>query len=144
MMTLAKLNRVRNNHHTPDYYGGVLNTFFNDFAYPTTAKRSIATNVVESDEAYKLELAIPGFNKENVEVKLEADTLTIIGKAKEEEKELNYTRREFKYGEFEKAFTLPDTVDVSKINASFKDGILSFDLPKKEPAKPVSININVE
>ncbi|WP_417882560.1 Hsp20/alpha crystallin family protein, partial [Xanthomarina gelatinilytica] len=65
------------------------------------------------------------------------DTLSISTEMKEEkeEKEANYTRREFGYSSFKRTFTLPESVDDNKIDASYQDGILNILLPKKEEAK---------
>ncbi len=144
MMTLSKTNNGRKMYYTPDYFGGVFDTFFNDNLGRQTVSRRVPTNISENDEAYHIELAIPGFSKSHVNIQVEEDLLKITGKKEEEKSEVKYTRKDFSSNEFEKSYRLPETVEVEKIKAEFKDGILSIELPKKEPAKPVSIKIDVK
>lgn len=146
MMTLSKINNARNGYYAPDYMGGVLDSFFNDAVASSKKRKHVLTNVLESDEDYKVELALPGYTKEDVSINVESDQLTIKGKKEDEklDEKVKFTKREFRFGEFEKTFTLPDNIAVDKINATFKDGILTLVLPKKEPAKPIAINIDVK
>lgn len=94
-------------------------------------------NVIESKDAYRLEVAIPGFKKDQFNLNLEKNTLTISAEAsKEAEKnQENYTRREFSYGSFSRSFSLPQTADSEKIDAKYENGILLIHIPKKEEAK---------
>ena len=82
-------------------------------------------------------MAVPGFKKSDFHIDLDNQILSISSETKEEneEKEDNYTRREYGYSSFKRTFTLPDSVDDGKINATYTDGILSIKLPKKEEAK---------
>ncbi|MDX1783004.1 MAG: Hsp20/alpha crystallin family protein, partial [Aequorivita vladivostokensis] len=75
--------------------------------------------------------------KSDFQIDLENQLLSISTEVEEksEEKEENYTRREFGYSSFKRSFTLPETVDEEKIKANYKEGILSIHLPKKEEAK---------
>lgn len=95
-------------------------------------------NVIETDESYTLEMAIPGFTKSDFVIDLENEHLSISMDLKENDskKDLNYTRKEFGYGSFKRSFVLPDTVEGDKIEASYKEGILGLTIPKKEEAKP--------
>lgn len=100
-----------------------------------------AVNIREGDENYEVEVAAPGLTKDDFNIELNNNVLTISSKKEmkneEKDEEGNYTRREFSYTSFERSFTLPqDVVDLEKINASYKDGILHLSLPKKEEAKP--------
>ncbi|WP_339612133.1 Hsp20/alpha crystallin family protein [uncultured Xanthomarina sp.] len=90
-------------------------------------------NIKETTDAFVVEMAIPGLKKSDLQIDLDNDTLSISTEMKEEkeEKEANYTRREFGYS----SFTLPESVDDNKIDASYQDGILNILLPKKEEAK---------
>lgn len=94
-------------------------------------------NIKENAEAFTVELAVPGFKKSDFKLDLDNDVLSISTETKDEKehKEENYTRREFGYSSFKRTFTLPDSVDDEAINASYKDGVLSILLPKKEEAK---------
>ncbi|EMQ95012.1 Hsp20/alpha crystallin family protein [Xanthomarina gelatinilytica] len=94
-------------------------------------------NIKETTDAFVVEMAIPGLKKSDLQIDLDNDTLSISTEMKEEkeEKEANYTRREFGYSSFKRTFTLPESVDDNKIDASYQDGILNILLPKKEEAK---------
>lgn len=94
-------------------------------------------NIRETPDAYFVEMAIPGLKKSDFEVSLDNHVLYISAIKEEEEKQdrENYTRREFGYSSFKRSFTLPETVDDGKIKANYKEGILSFHLPKKEEAR---------
>jgi len=96
-----------------------------------------ALNVKETDEAFEVELAAPGFAKKDFEVTIDDDFLNISAQKSDstEEKDENYTRKEFSYNSFEKRLQLPDSVKDEGIKARYKDGILSFNLMKKEEVK---------
>tara|TARA_B100000378_G_C17778123_1_gene319257 strand:+ start:49 stop:483 length:435 start_codon:yes stop_codon:yes gene_type:complete len=96
-----------------------------------------ALNIKETDDAYQVELAAPGFSKKDFEVNIDQGCLNISAKNSntKEEQEDNYTRKEFSYSSFQKSLPLPEDVKVEKIKATFKDGILRFNLEKKEEAK---------
>jgi len=88
---------------------------------------------------------VPGLEEKDVEVKVEDDTLYVKGQRKleNEEKKENYHRVERCYGSFMRAFTLPTNVDASKTEASLKKGVLTVTLPKREEAKPKTIQVKV-
>jgi HSP20 family protein len=94
-------------------------------------------NIKDTADAFMIEMAIPGFKKSDFNIDLDNEVLSISTETKEEneQKEDNYTRREFGYASFKRTFNLPETVDDEKINANYKEGILSILLPKKEEAK---------
>lgn len=96
-----------------------------------------AVNIVEGKENFRIELAVPGLTKEDFRIKVEQDVLTISCEKKksEEHNGENYTRQEFSYNSFSRSFTLPESIQVEKIGAEYKDGILMVNLPKKEEAK---------
>jgi HSP20 family protein len=96
-----------------------------------------ALNIKETDDHFEIELAAPGFQKKDFEVTIDDGCLNIAAEKSEskEDKEDNYTRREFSYNSFERSLQLPDTVKQEAIKAAYKDGILSFNLSKKEEAK---------
>ena len=95
-------------------------------------------NIKDNEEGFELELLVPGMKKEDFTVEVDKDVLTISSETKTEsqEKKDNYTRREFVQSSFKRAFTLPDSVDGSKIDAKYEDGILKLVLPKKQEALP--------
>ena len=94
-------------------------------------------NIKDTADAFLIEMAVPGFKKSDFNIDLDNEVLSISTETKEEneQKEDNYTRREFGYASFKRTFNLPETVDDEKINANYKEGILSILLPKKEEAK---------
>ncbi|MDA0177401.1 MULTISPECIES: Hsp20/alpha crystallin family protein [Mesoflavibacter] len=94
-------------------------------------------NIKETGDAYVVEMAVPGLKKSDFQIDLDNHVLSISTEMKEEneQKEDNYTRREFGYSSFKRTFTLPDSVDDSKIDAKYEDGILNIHLPKREEAK---------
>lgn len=95
-----------------------------------------AINIVENDDAFRVDIAAPGLLKENFEVKVENEMLIISAtqESKTEEKG-KFTRREFNFMGFERSFVLPDFVDAGAISASYENGVLSVSLPKKAEAK---------
>jgi HSP20 family protein len=97
-----------------------------------------AVNIKESDDNFLVEVAAPGKSKEDFNIELDNDVLTISAEEKKENKEEEngkFTRREFSYRTFKRAFSLPEMVETTKINASYEQGVLLIALPKKEEAK---------
>ncbi|MGS2726134.1 Hsp20/alpha crystallin family protein [Psychroserpens sp. BH13MA-6] len=96
-----------------------------------------AVNIKETAEDYILELAIPGMKKSDFTIDVENKMLSIASETEIDNEETSdqYTRREFGYGAFKRTFTLPDTVEQDKVSASYKDGILLVNLPKRDEAK---------
>tara|TARA_R110002050_G_scaffold286468_3_gene436981 strand:- start:65251 stop:65715 length:465 start_codon:yes stop_codon:yes gene_type:complete len=96
-----------------------------------------ALNIKETDNNFEIELAAPGFAKKDFEVTIDDGCLNIKAEKTEsdEEKDENFTRREFSYQSFERSLQLPETVKQEAIKAAYKDGILSFNLTKKEEVK---------
>jgi HSP20 family protein len=88
---------------------------------------------------------LPGMSREDIDVTVENGTLVLRGDKKfdSEVKEENYRRIERTYGTFHRSFTLPNTVDTSRVSADFKNGVLTVKLPFREEAKPRSINVEV-
>ncbi|MCU0233936.1 MAG: Hsp20/alpha crystallin family protein [Thermoanaerobaculales bacterium] len=105
-----------------------------------------AVNILEREDAIVISADLPGLKAEDVEVTVDQGTLSIRGERKLEEKAEGetYHRVERVYGLFERTFTLPNTVDVSKIDARFKNGEMTLTLPKREESKPRSVKIKVE
>jgi HSP20 family protein len=103
-------------------------------------------DVYEEKDEIVVKAELPGIDKNNVEVKLTDDTLTIKGEKKKEEevKEENYYRSERSYGSFLRTLELPKDVHADKVKASFKDGILEVRMPKTEEAKAKEIKVKVE
>jgi HSP20 family protein len=110
----------------PDWFGGILN-------YATTIP---AVNIKETEKEFLLEVAAPGKKKEDFVIEIDKDVLTVASENKNETEQINktegYTRREFSFSSFRRAFTLPETVNTNDINAAYENGILMITLPKKE------------
>jgi HSP20 family protein len=99
-----------------------------------------AADMVEKQDRYEITAELPGMDEKNVEVKLANGSLVISGEKKEEkeEKKENYYMSERRYGSFQRSFRLPDGVSPDKIEATFKNGVLTVTLPKTEEAKKES------
>lgn len=108
--------------------------------------RMPSLDVYEEKDAVVVKAELPGMKKEDVEVNLAGETLTIKGEKKEgkEVKEDDYYRRERSYGSFLRTVALPCEVKSDEIKASFKDGVLEIRMPKTEEAKKKSIAVNIE
>jgi HSP20 family protein len=101
-------------------------------------------DIIEADNEVKIQAALPGVRKEDLDVTLTNQTVTIKSSSKREEKEERgeYYRREISRGEFQRTVSLPAQVDSDKVQASFKDGILEIVLPKLEKTQRKSIEIH--
>ncbi|HRH65658.1 MAG TPA: Hsp20/alpha crystallin family protein [Bacteroidia bacterium] len=90
-------------------------------------------NVIDNEKFYQIEVSVPGLKKDDFKVKIEDGVLTISSekKVEKEEKDKNYTRREFNYTSFLRSFTLPENVQENDIKAQYVDGILRLNLTKK-------------
>ena len=96
-----------------------------------------ALNIKETDDNFEIELAAPGFSKKDFEVTIEDGCLNITAKKarSDEEREENFTRREFSYSSCQRSLQLPESIKQEEIKAKYNDGILSFKLVKKEEVK---------
>lgn len=96
-----------------------------------------AANIIDNEKDFTIELAVPGMSKEDFNINLENDILSVsVDKKEVEEKdEINFTRREFRYDGFCRSFSMPDIVDQEKIKADYNNGVLSVMLPKGDEAK---------
>jgi HSP20 family protein len=104
-----------------------------------------AVDIYEVDNALVLKAELPGMRREDIDVSVENDTLTIKGERKldHEVKQESFHRVERAYGQFVRSFALPNTVDAAKIGAEYKNGVLKVTLPVREEAKPRTINVEV-
>jgi len=104
----------------------------------------VAVDIREEDDAFFVDVEVPGLSAEDVDVDVEKNVLTIRGerKVEKEESEGSYRRLERQYGGFSRSFTLPETVDADSISAGMKDGVLALRLPKKEAPTPRRISVN--
>ena len=105
-----------------------------------------AVDIFETDNHdLVLKAELPGMTRDEIEVVVENGTLVLKGQKKFDEtvKQEHYRRIERSYGQFYRSFTLPNTVDASKVSADYKNGILTVKLPFREEAKPRTINVDV-
>ncbi|PIF01983.1 MAG: hypothetical protein CR996_01655 [Draconibacterium sp.] len=107
------------------------------------------TNIIETKDFFKIELMLPGFNKENIQLSFQNELLTVKMNNKTEKANMEngekYIRHEFGIFEFEKQFAISEDIDNKNIKAEFNDGILTIILPKKEKSvekDPVAIEIS--
>ncbi|HVD98920.1 MAG TPA: Hsp20/alpha crystallin family protein [Cytophagaceae bacterium] len=93
-------------------------------------------NIKESDRQFELELATPGFEKNDFKIEVENGILKVSAEKKEEktEEKKNFTKKEFSFNSFERSFMLPETADENEIKAAYKHGILSLEISKKKDA----------
>lgn len=121
-----------------------------DFALPsrwlTAQALAPAADIVETEDAIEVKMDLPGHDPKQIQVKLEGDTLTIQSERKYEkqDKGSSFLRSERGYGVFARSFVLPSTVDAKKCEARYEHGVLTVSLPKREEAKPRSIDIKVQ
>lgn len=133
------MNTVKRNNAVNGFFPSVMDELFKDWAGGTQFNRATApVNIVETENSYNIQLMAPGLHKEDFNLEVEHDLLTISAEVKKDaEKEAGkFTRREFSLGSFKRTFTLPETVNADDINAVYENGILSIALPKKEEALP--------
>jgi HSP20 family protein len=112
----------------PDWLGGIQ-------SFNTNVP---AVNIKETDTSFGIELAAPGKKKEDFNIEIDHNVLTFSSEEKTEKQETEgkYTRKEFSYSSFRRAFTLPETVNTESINATYENGVLYVALPKREEALP--------
>ncbi len=132
-MAMIKFNRdllPTFNHWMDDFFG-------RDMMEPNFGFNSPKVNIQENADNYHVEVAAPGMKRDDFNLTLDNNVLTISSELKEdhEDKNGNYTRREFSYQSFSRSFTLPESVEAEKIEAKYNDGILRIVIPKKEEAK---------
>ena len=102
-------------------------------------------DIYEDENSISLRLEIPGMKQEDLDIRLENNTLTVRGERKfeKEEKEENFHRIERRYGSFTRSFTLPATVNSEEVQADYEQGVLKVRLPKRAEAKPKQIKVNL-
>lgn len=119
----------------------IMQNFLGDDVWPSKQANLAfpAIDIVENDKDFKIKAEVLGMAPENIDIMIDPGYLTIRGEKKEETKagggaKDNYLRREISYGSFSRTVALPETADVDKAEASFKDGLLIVAVPKKADA----------
>jgi HSP20 family protein len=130
-----------------------LNSIFHDFAVPSNgAGESLATgsfvpavDVYEDAQKVVVKLEVPGVKQDDLDVRVENNTLTVKGERRfeAEEKEENFHRIERRFGSFVRSFNIPQTVDTESVAANYDAGVLTVTLAKKAEAKPKQVKIGV-
>jgi HSP20 family protein len=141
-MKLSRINPAFTtiNRHQPSVFDFFLNDFFNENQAVGTGE--VPTNIIEDDNHLVFELAIPGLNKKDIEIKAEGKQLAIKAEKQIEVKESHrFLRREFGQLSYNRVFELPNYVDVNGIKANYEDGILRITISKKAAEKPKLINV---
>jgi len=124
------------------------NLFYDDFftALQNRTSSMPSVNIHEDEKKYTLELAIPGMDKKDLKIDINEDVLTISSESKNETEENSdgYKRKEFSYSSFSRSFYIPENVNRDKIEAGYKDGILTVGLPKlEEERSKITRQINI-
>ena len=132
---------VRYKNQLPGLLNNIFNAELDPFGtenYSEMNSTLPAVNIKETEDDFQVSVAAPGFDKNEFNIELDNNILTISSE-KEQENEVEgekYTRREFSYQSFKRTFTLPELVDEDKISATYDNGVLNVTIPKKEEAKP--------
>ena len=129
-----------------------MNRMFDGFFYPTTGDDEAmsrwngnpAVDIYDNDDHIVIKAEIPGVDKKDITVDIKDGVLTLKGErsSDNEERKDNFYRRERTFGKFERAFTVPAEVDLDKIKADYKDGVLKIEIPKPEERKPKQVTIH--
>jgi HSP20 family protein len=149
MKTLALNNRNGSPVFFNDLLEGfspIFNRIFDEDVKAIKAVSKPAVNVKETEQSFVLEVAAPGLQKTDFQIKIEKDVLSISTEVKNESETNadNYKRKEFNYQAFKRSFTLPENINADKITAEYKDGILHVTIAKaekeKEQLKVIAVN----
>jgi HSP20 family protein len=130
-----------------------MNSLFQDFSRSNSGENELVTaagfvppvDIYEDEHKLMLKLEIPGIRQEDLDVRMENNTLSVKGERsfESEGKEENFHRVERRYGSFYRAFTVPNTVDANSIKAEYDAGVLRLELQKRPESKPKQIKVNV-
>ncbi len=141
-MTLVKWKNNSNAIDRFPFMPSTFSDFFSDFLNSDVLQKDFfksvpAVNIMERKDDFRIELAVPGINKNDFKIEVDKGMLSISVEKKDEVKNENerFTRKEFSYSSFKRSFSLPEHVNTDDIAAEYKDGVLMLTLPKKEDAK---------
>ena len=142
-------NIIKSGSRTPDSWNDLfnMNNLFDNMWPDKFGKGFPAVNISETEKSYAVEVAAPGFQKGDFKIKVDDDILTISAESKIEnesdDKQREYTRREYSYSSFTRSFRLPDNVKDDSISAGYKDGVLKLELPKSATQVKATKDIQV-
>lgn len=137
-------------YNNQNWLPSIFNDFFDNNWMVKTNATAPAINVIESEKDYKVEVAAPGMTKDDFNIHLSEDNELVITMEKknenqEEDKEnKKYLRREFSYTKFQQALILPEDVEKDNISASVSEGVLTIDLPKRQPEEKTKVSRQIE
>ena len=152
-------NIMKRKNAQPATFGSVVDQIFHNSLMPfieddfrwlseNSGSNGIPLNIRENEKSYEIELVAPGVKKQDFQIQVVADTLTVSLEIKDEHNEQNnqegWLRKEYKKQSFSRSFRLDDTVDARNISAKYEDGVLFISLPKKEHAQKVSRTIDIQ
>ncbi|HRI78093.1 MAG TPA: Hsp20/alpha crystallin family protein [Cyclobacteriaceae bacterium] len=132
--------------YVPTTFSSMLDRFFNDSVTRSGGSQFVPkVDILENEKSFELQFAAPGLRKEDFNIEVKNNLLTVSGERKftNEKKENNYHSIETQFGSFSRSFTLPENVDSNKINATYNNGILELTIPKDEKKElKTSIKVN--
>ena len=136
------LDRLANMREEMDH---VFESSFGSFFRPlaSLSRWTPAVDVHQDNNQFTVQVELPGLQKEEIEISLHGDTLTVAGERKHQGTPEQGFRTERFFGKFQRSLTLPAVVNAEKVNATYKDGILTVVLPKTEEAKPKQIEVSL-
>ena len=146
-MSLIKFNNGNSNKSLNPGFNDIFESVFNDaFFSDRMISRVPAVNICETQDHYMIEMAAPGLQKEDFNIKLDRNLLTVSVEQKHEMNDQNkqYNKREFSYSSFVRSFALPDTADDAKIEAQYENGMLNIHVAKKDEAKQIVRQIEIK
>lgn len=146
-MSLIKFNNPSNSKNLNPGFNDIFESVFNDsFLSDRMIARVPAVNICETQDHYLIEMAAPGLKKEDFNVKLDKNLLTVSVEQRKEQQEQNkqYNKREFSYSSFVRSFALPESADDAQIEAQYLNGMLNIHVAKKDEAKQVVRQIEIK
>jgi HSP20 family protein len=147
-MTTALTRRTSRPSWLKPFWGNDFDTFFDrlwpDFPSELGAEWAPNVDFFEKDGSYHLTAEVPGMSKDDISVSIHDGLVTVSGKKEstKEEKESNYYMKETQYGSFSRSFRLPGEVEEEKVDATYKDGVLTVVMPKKGGAETKKIKVH--
>jgi len=141
---MSALTVTRNGGQSPLLFDDFLkpwNQWFDNGSLWDRTMNIPAVNISEHENEFQVSLAVPGMKKSDFKIDVDGNMLTISSEKEQskEEKEKRFTRKEYSYSSFSRSFTLPEDVNMEKIDAKYEDGILKLVLPRKEGAKKTAV-----
>ncbi len=137
------MNNYNINNPITDFVDQLLNKSVSEVVKKDFTNTKPAVNIVKLENSYLLQVAAPGMKKEDFEISLDNDKITISASIESTEKEKIFTRKEFDYNSFKRSFIIPKNIDRTNIKAKYKLGILEVTLGKKEEKEQESVSIEI-